>query len=222
LVEYDQEDEFDSEDVFGPPAVQVEAEFSTDGVFQRASLINIEEQDEKDYDSSIIEQGGDENNPFVTDSSLLLPESTGHSLVLDDTSLDLRGAVSQSLDLDQDGEEKEDVFRVDAFFSSGNHAGEGVSMEISLADKVESMTPRNNPPLDINGELFDASREIKREVEQKSLAAEMYESLSFDADDAPAAEEADDEAEAEYVFLSYFIDLTKIPKTRSTLPLLQI
>jgi hypothetical protein len=153
----------------------------------------------EDYASSAIEQGGEENNPFVTDSSLLLPESTGHSLVLDDTSLDLRGAVSQSLDLDQDGEEKEDVGlgRVDAFFSSRNHACEGVSMEISLADKVESMTPRNNPPLDSNGDVFDASHDIKRE-----MLPEMHERLSFDAriHFAPAAEEADDEAE--YVLLS--------------------
>jgi hypothetical protein len=94
LCEYDQEDDFDKGDVSCPPAMQVEAEFSTDGVFQRASQLSMDVDGPRvddAGDSSIIKHGEEEDNPFVTYSSLLLPNSVGHSIAqLDDGSLDLR------------------------------------------------------------------------------------------------------------------------------------
>lgn len=207
MDEYDQEDDFDQDNVF-PPAVQVEAEFSTDGGFQLASnLPTIEAEDD-----SVIEHGQEEENPFVIDSSLLLPESTANSLVmLDDGSIDLRDpgfAVDGSLAMDKDlDEEKDQVIKEEAqAWDQGNaedNVSRGVSIEIpgDKLDLLQTTTPRVPPQQDLIeeeeadefDEMFDES------VNQRSLAMEIHETLSFDESIlnlAPAAEgDADDEAD---------------------------
>jgi hypothetical protein len=218
--EYDQEDDFDSEDFFCPPAMQVEAEFSTDGVFQRASQLSMDVDGPRvddAGDSSIIEHGKEEDNPFVTDSSLLLPDSVGRSIAqLDDGSLDLRD-VCQSLDLDQNNDERRDLGEFEEGESIGlfdsltsrNYEDErGVSIMLAMAE-LASMTPQCNLPVknDILEQEHDVSFDIEEGVERKSLAVEMQESLSFEHTGPVLGVDADDEAEEEYSLNSYSIVL---------------